>query len=81
MAMKKLKLELDALTVESFASLPDRPTGIGTVRGRGNPGSTEPRLCWTGHEPCTLYDCPMWPLTADPYNPCNTDEVSCGSDC
>lgn len=76
--MKKLKLELDALRVESFASHPGRPARTGTVHGLGNLEPTAyPGVCWTAYEACTLNDCPMWPLTQDPYNPCNTGEGSC----
>jgi hypothetical protein len=69
--MKKLKLEIDALRVESFASLPDRRAKLGTVHGRARPTD------WCGTE----NDCPAWTLTFDPYNPCNTDEGSCADAC
>ena len=68
--MKKLKLDLDALQVESFAAVPERAAKPGTVHGRA---PTD----WCG----TDFDCPMWPLTMDPYNPCNTDEGSCADAC
>ncbi|HEX2077006.1 MAG TPA: hypothetical protein VHG08_04830 [Longimicrobium sp.] len=35
--MKKLRLELDTLQVDSFATLPDHAEGIGTVEGHSGP--------------------------------------------
>jgi hypothetical protein len=73
--MKKLKLELDALRVETFAALEDGAAGPGSVHGRdARPSPAEP--CWTDRSVCNACF-----LTEDPYNPCNTDEGSCANGC
>jgi hypothetical protein len=43
--MKKLRLELDALTVESFAPAGDAPRAGGTVNGHAEDYSAEQTAC------------------------------------
>jgi len=72
--MKKMKLNLSALQVESFAPLAAFSARAGTVQGQSAPN--------TPYRECASYeDCVAWPLTWDPYNPCNTDEGSCADAC
>ena len=55
--MRKLKLELDALQVESFEAMPDAGRRIGTVRGNeGTSGCSVEEVC-SGDETCFGESC------------------------
>lgn len=73
--MKKVKLNLDDLRVESFATTPPASSGRGTVFGQ----ATEPQTCGAG---ATCYQtCTEVGVTC--VNPCtgNTCGASCGGTC
>lgn len=59
--MSKLKLEMDALAVESFATAADAADGRGTVHGRGAVW-TDPFFCDTQRDCKTILTyCPCTP--------------------
>jgi hypothetical protein len=73
--MRKLKLDLDRLTVESFDMGTDAPTGRGTVNGRVLPSGVEDKdLPESDNIICVSVGC----FNSYIYGTCN---ISCGSTC
>lgn len=80
--MKKLRLDVEALAVESFPTTPADGSGRGTVHGREE---TAPSFC--GVQTC-LYECDTWGCDPNPGSwggECNTIDRMCvskyGSNC
>lgn len=71
--MKKLKLNLDDLKVESFATTPEAPDRAGTVHAYDDPTPTCIDTCGTG---CTCDTCTMCYTCA---TNCTCETVVCGT--
>ncbi len=78
--MKKLKLNLDDLKVESFETTPEQPKPKGTVVGNAEPTELQP--CDYSENPtdclCVTYAATC-PNTC--YNTCASTCSTCGSTC
>ena len=55
--MKKLRLDVEALAVDSFATSASHGRGDGTVRGNVDPEATFQTLCVTDVGQCETYLC------------------------
>jgi hypothetical protein len=73
--MKKLTLALEALSVESFQTLPGREGGGGTVRAHDKTDAWDSCLCSQANDTpcCTAAD----PTCDRSCNPCDTCDTSC----
>lgn len=78
--MKKLSLDLDTLSVETFETAPDDLDARGTVHGHG---PTWPYNGCTGNQPCNPASSPDYTedYTCDDYSCWNTCQQSCGGTC
>ena len=72
--MKKLKLNLDELKIESFETLPENSQQVGTVQGQDIPW-TDPPICTTEEITCAA----TCPATCFGHNTCwvSCDFTSC----
>jgi len=70
--MNKIRLNLDALAVETFATTKDRGAKRGTVRGHDSTAGTNDWTCWD----CTSHSGLDGMCWCQPAN--NTNHISCG---
>lgn len=76
--MKKLNLELESLTVETFDAQPEDAMAPGTVHGADSPSWAEPSLCASyDEETCFGASCRRACTWQTCFPSCETDGCNC----